>query len=450
MKLALQGQSLMARVLRSTSWLILGFGGAQILRLASNLILTRLLFPEAFGLMALVTVIIVGLSLFSDMGISNAIAQNPRGDEPDFLDSAWTVQILRGLILWSLTGALAYPAAAFYNAPELAYCLPIAGFSLVIQGFTPTRWETAYRHLLVGRVTAINITSQAIGILCLVGLALWLHSVIALALGSVLQEAARLTLTRFLLPGRKNHLRWEPAATRELIGMGKWIFLSTACFFLTTQGDRAILGKFLTLEAMGLYNIAFFLASFPMQLGQDVTQRLMIPVYRDKPAPGNPENRKKQRQLRFALTGGILSMLWLMAWIGPWLVDLMYDDRYLEAGAVIVILTTCLAPSIIVLTYDRATLAAGNTKAFFFYTATRALCQTALFLLGVSNFGLLGGLVALSLAVFAAYPMLLRQVRPYAVQDPLHDAAYLSLTALICGGAIWWHQDLILASSLLH
>ncbi len=446
MKLALNGQSLMARVIRSTSWIILGFGTGQILRLASNLILTRLLFPEAFGLMALVTVIIIGLSLFSDMGISNAIAQNPRGDDPDFLDSAWTVQICRGLLLWGLTCVLAQPAASFYNAPELAYCLPVAGFSLALQGFTPTRWETAYRHLLVGRVTAITITSQVFGILCLVALAIWLQSVIALALGSVLQEAVRLTLAHLALPGRRNHFRWEPAATRELIGMGKWIFLSTACFFLTTQGDRAILGKFLTLEAMGIYNIAFFLASFPVQLGHDVNQRLMIPVYRDKPAPGQPQNRRKQRQLRFALTGGILSMLWLMAWIGPWLVDVMYDDRYAHAGPVIVLLTSCLAPSIIVLTYDRATLAAGNTRAFFFYTATRALAQTALFLLGVSHFGLTGGIVALGLAVFVAYPMLMRQVRPYEVQDPLHDLFYLSLSVVICGGALWFHQDLLAGS----
>lgn len=235
MKTALTGQSLMARVVRSTSWIILGFGTGQVLRLASNLALTRLLFPEAFGLMALVTVIVIGLSLFSDMGVSNAIAQNPRGDDPDFLDTAWTVQICRGGLLWVLTGVLALPAAAFYNANELAYCLPIAGFSLALQGFTPTRVETAYRHLMVGRVTAITLAAQVFGIASMVTLAILTQSVIALAIGSVLQEAARLALAYLALPGRKNRFRWEPAATKELIGMGKWIFLSTACFFLTTQ-----------------------------------------------------------------------------------------------------------------------------------------------------------------------------------------------------------------------
>jgi len=51
----------MARTLRSIAWLMLNYGGAQVLRLASNLILTRILFPEAFGLMALVSVVTSGL-----------------------------------------------------------------------------------------------------------------------------------------------------------------------------------------------------------------------------------------------------------------------------------------------------------------------------------------------------------------------------------------------------
>ncbi|HBB84471.1 MAG TPA: polysaccharide biosynthesis protein, partial [Sulfitobacter sp.] len=90
----------MARALRSTSWIVLSYGGAQAIRLASNLILTRLLFPEAFGLMALIQVVIVGLTLFSDVGIGPSIAQSKRGDDRDFLNTAWTIQAIRGGCLW--------------------------------------------------------------------------------------------------------------------------------------------------------------------------------------------------------------------------------------------------------------------------------------------------------------------------------------------------------------
>ncbi|MAO27784.1 MAG: polysaccharide biosynthesis protein, partial [Roseovarius sp.] len=94
------GSGLMARLMRSGSWVLIGYGGSQAIRLASNLILTRLLFPEAFGLMALVSVVTVGLMMFSDVGVGPSIAQSKRGDDPAFLDTAFSIQILRGALLW--------------------------------------------------------------------------------------------------------------------------------------------------------------------------------------------------------------------------------------------------------------------------------------------------------------------------------------------------------------
>ncbi|GAB1360936.1 hypothetical protein MASR1M32_01720 [Rhodobacter sp.] len=91
-----QRSGLMARALRGSALTAGSYAVTQALRLASNLILTRLLFPEAFGLMALVSVVLVGLQMFSDTGIGPAISRSPRGDEPAFLDTAWTVNVARG------------------------------------------------------------------------------------------------------------------------------------------------------------------------------------------------------------------------------------------------------------------------------------------------------------------------------------------------------------------
>lgn len=435
------GQGLMARVLRSTSWLILGYGSSQALRLAANLILARLLFPEAFGLMALVTVVTVGLSLFSDVGIGPAIAQNPRGDDPDFLDTAWSIQVFRGAALWALTALLAWPLAQFYNSPELIYYLPIAGLGLVIAGFNPTRIETAHRHLLVGRVTMLDLAAQAIGVGSMVLLAWVSGSVLALVLGSVIQAGAKLILTHCYLPGHRNRFQWDPSAAKELIHFGKWIFLSTAFWFLTSQGDRAILGKFISLETLGVYNIGFFLASFPMLLGHAVNQRLMIPIYRNKPAAASASNRKKQRQLRACLTGGVLVLLLAMAWLGPWLVDLLYDPRYAQAGAMMVLVSLALIPAVITMTYDQAALAAGDSRSFFVFTASRALLQTTLFLFATMAYGLAGGIVTLGLSMLLAYPILIWLAQKHQVWDPLHDAFFALLSGLIGFGAVLWHQE---------
>src|SRR5258708_1248517 len=86
-------------VVRGTFWALASYGVGQVLRLASNLVLTRLLVPEVFGLMALVQSFIGGLAMFSDVGTSSSIIRHPRGEEPVFLNTAWTMQILRGIWL---------------------------------------------------------------------------------------------------------------------------------------------------------------------------------------------------------------------------------------------------------------------------------------------------------------------------------------------------------------
>lgn len=446
---AFRGNRLVARVLRSSSWLVMGYGAGQALRLASNLVLARLLFPEAFGLMALVTVVTVGLAMFSDVGIGPAIAQNPRGDDPDFLDTAWTIQVVRGFCLWAAAWALAWPVAGLYGAPELALYLPIAGSALAVAGFNPTRIETAQRHLMVGRLTALDLLSQLIGIVTMIVLAVLTRSVMALVLGGVVTAAARLVLTHLFLPGPANRFRWERTAARELIGFGKWIFLSTACWFVSSQGDKAILGKFLSLETLGIYNIGFFLASFPLLLGQSVTQKVMIPVYRERPPQAAPANAAHLRHLRAGLSAGLVGLLAAMAVIGPGLVDLLYDARYQAAGAMIVVMSCALIPQAVGLTYDQAALAAGDSRRFFVVTATRAGVQVAFLLTGIALFGLLGALVALGLAMLAVHPVLIWLARAHGAWDPVHDLAAGVTGAAATALALWLHWETVAALAAL-
>ena len=91
----LRGEGLKARAIKGSAWTVGGFGFEKILQLVSNLILARLLFPGAFGLMALVNVVLVGLAMFSDVGVVPAVVQDKRGEDPSFLNTAWTIQIIR-------------------------------------------------------------------------------------------------------------------------------------------------------------------------------------------------------------------------------------------------------------------------------------------------------------------------------------------------------------------
>ncbi len=420
----LRSEGLFARVMRSSAWTALGYGGSQAMRLASNLILTRLLFPEAFGMMALVSVFLVGLTMFSDVGTGPSILQHRRGDEQQFLDTAWTIQLARGVLLFLATCAMAYPVAVFYDQPDLAWLLPVAGISLLINGFEPTRIDSAIRHLKVGRVTLLDLISQAVGIVSMVILAYLFQSVWALVAGWIISSLAKLFLMTTFLPGQRNRIHWEPKAARDLIHFGVWLFLSTACGFLVAQGDKAILGKYLTLEHLGLYNIGFFLASFPLLLGQNITGRILIPLYRESPPSASAENFAKIRRMRFSLTSALFVMLALMAFSGEWLVGLLYDSRYSEAGAILVLIAVIQIPLVIGMTYDQAALAAGDSRNYFYLTAARALLLVVCMITGAEAMGLIGALIGQCIATIAVYPILVWLARRHGAWDPLHDGVF--------------------------
>ena len=434
---------LFSRALRGGALTAASYGVAQAARLASNLILARLLFPEAFGIMALVTVFLIGLAMFSDIGIGPAISQNLRGDDPDFLNTAWTINVARGGILWLLTCALASPMAQVYAAPDLAQLLPVAGLTLLIAGFNPTRIDTANRHLVLGRVTLLDLCAQIGGILAMVALAFALQSVWALVLGAILGALVKLGLMWLLLPGPVNRFHWQGAAARDLIHFGKWIFLSTACGFVLAQGDKAIFGAYLSLEELGLYNIGYFLASFPILLGGAVTGRILLPLYRDHPPGASAANAVRMARLRFGVSAGLIGLLALLAFGGVGLVHLLYDDRYISAGGVVVMVAAVQMIAVLGMTYDQAALAAGDARGYFALIAAKAAVQTVALIAGMHWFGLGGALSAQAVALALAHLLIVRLARRHGAWDRAHDLAMAGVIAVVIAGALWWNSAAI-------
>ena len=123
---------------RGSLWVGIGYGGSQLIRLGGNLVLWRLLYPKAFGIMAIINALMAGLAMFSDIGIGPSIIQNERGADPIYLNTAWTIQAVRGFILAFVAAVAAVPISKFYGEPLLASMLPVVGLGALIAGFNST------------------------------------------------------------------------------------------------------------------------------------------------------------------------------------------------------------------------------------------------------------------------------------------------------------------------
>jgi len=392
--------------------------------------------------MALVSVVMVGLALFSDTGIRPLIVQNERGDDPDFLNTAWTIQVIRGVILSVIVLAIAMPVAELYDEPQLVNILPVVGLTLAIDGLKPTSVHTVNRHLAIGLFVRIKLGAQAIGLVILALLAWKLQSVWALVIGNVITSIINTVGYHIFLPGQKNRFRMEGSAALQIFRFGKWIFLSTAAGFVINQGDRAILGLYVPLDVLGVYSIGYFLASVPILLNFALQQTVMTPLYRMKPPSESEENKADLFRARRSIALAMICLAALLAFAGPTLVALLYDPRYAGAGAMITLFSLSVVPMVCFNTIGAALIGIGDSRSLFFVNAATAILQSVLLVIGIQKFGVAGALLAPGLSVLASYPIRLFYSLKYRVFDVLQDfgLTFLGLIPTSIACFVYRHQ----------
>lgn len=383
--------------LRGSAVTLVGQGASTLVRFGSNLIITRLLAPEHFGVMALVNVFLMGIGLFSDIGVGPAIIQGKRGDDPVFLDTAWTAQVLRGIALASVACAAGWPLAQLYDAPELVYLVPVTGLTALLDGFGSTKLHTASRSLSFVRKAALDLASQIAGIVAMIGVAWWYRSVWALVVGALVSGVVRTVLTHAILPGHNNRFRWDRDARRALFEFGRWIFVSTAFNFLAGQSDRLILGKLITTAELGVYSIGANIAALPLQIIRQVSTRVFFPVVaaamrRADHDPG------AIRASRIKLMTTLAPVLALTIAVAQPAITLLYDERYHRAGLIATFLAVGTWLGTISSSYNVVLLAAGRPKALSVANGVKTLVFTVPLWLAATHFGVDGAALAIGLS----------------------------------------------------
>lgn len=263
--------------IKGAFWTIASYGSSQIIRFGSNLILTHLLLPELFGLVALAYVFIVGVHLFSDIGLGPSIIQNKRGEDPEFVNTAWTMQIIRSLFIWLCLMSITWPVATFYQEPRLLWLIPAIGLNTLIGGFNSTAIYTLNRKMAVKKIVIFELCTQILSTTVMIVWACLNPSIWAIVAGGFTSSLSELIGSHFLIRDRSNRFAWDRQAVKEIFSYGKWIFLSTLLSFLCSQADRLILGKIFSLTLLGIYGIAFTLGDMPRQVMIAIGSKVIFP-----------------------------------------------------------------------------------------------------------------------------------------------------------------------------
>lgn len=434
----MHGNTLRSRAVRGSLWTVGGFSLSQVIRMGSNVVLARLLFPEAFGLMVLVGVFMQGLQMFSDIGIGPSIIRSQRGSDPAFLNTAWTIQVGRGFLLWLATCALAWPSAWLFGlndpaARALGYILPVAGLATVIGGLQSPGLAVLNRNLAMGRLTTWQLVSAIVGTGAIVVWALVDPSVWALVGGSLIGSAVSTVLSYAVVPEVRARFHWDRSCAAELIRFGKWIFISTIITYFAMRGDRLMLGALVPIGVLGVYSMARMLAALPGGIIGQMTERVLYPALAHAQRESPDRLGERVIEARSYLLPTAAFCLMGIVLLSPVFFSGLYDDRYQAAGWMAQLLAVGVWFSILSTTSGRALLAVGDSRSlaasnFGNLVVTVGACVWGHVLWGMPGFilgyaaGNLAGLVVIDVRMH-------QRGMPVALQDMAHSAMFAGLCA---------------------
>jgi O-antigen/teichoic acid export membrane protein len=313
------------------TWTMAGYGASQLLKLAATVTLARMLAPQAFGLVALVTVFLSGLEMLSDLGIGMDVVQHPRGDDPIFINTAFLIQAGRGVILWAIATGLAYPFARFYHQPAVLLLLIVGSLSVPLRGLASGSIWGLTRHVQLRKLNLLTTGSDFFGFIVALAWALVSPTAWALVVGRVAGSVA-LTVASHIIASSPVSLRWDDRAARDIFAFGSGIFLSTATYFLAGEAERLVLAKFVNLVELGCFSLALSISSAVAKGLQQVISQVFFPMMSDSLREDREAAVRHFKKARYLLLGvsACVAIGFIVA--SQWFVHLVLGSKYAEAG----------------------------------------------------------------------------------------------------------------------
>jgi lipopolysaccharide exporter len=341
------------------------------LRVLSSVILTRILEPTAFAIIAIITTVQIAATLLSDMGFFQYVVRHQDYDDRDFLNEVWSLRLARSVLLAVVLFALARPVAIYVEIPEVELALMVASLSPIFDGLTSMTFATATRKGLIGRLSLMDAASVVMQIISSIILCLVLESFWGIIFGGFIGSIAKLILSYVLFENSGRGWKWSRERARDVWLFGRFILPSSAMTLFLGQLDKFVLAPLLGAYQFGLYALASNLAAAPNGIVGPFVDRLIFPAFaeahlRDPKSVANTYYSAGQKS-RWML----LSSFAAFAALSGTIVDILYDDRYAFVAFYLSILSICGILSLMVNTANAALVSVGEAKVTMEISAVR-------------------------------------------------------------------------------
>lgn len=405
----LKGKSLKARMAQSAIWV--GFGSSidRVLRLLRNIILTRILAPEDFGIMAIVLSINEFFQAITEMGIRNAIIQNPHGDKQTYLNGAWWLSSCRAVGLYSVVFIFSPYISRFYENTELTMFIRVAFLGVLFNGSMSSKAYVAIKKMNFKHWVLISNGGGVFGIIVSIVMAFIIPNTWALVIGVTSEACARFILSYIICPFMPG-IKFEKKHLQPLFRYARGTFGIPLLYFIFMRTDIFVIGKLLPNKELGTYAMAVTLARMPLGFIASLFSEILMPALSEIQAEKERFNRLILQPISIILFLGFPALMFVMFY-GKDLLHILYGEQYAYVAIPFAVVFASELLRVSSLPIATAYLAVGHPEIHRLFNVIRAVLMILLIYPFVSAYGLIGASVTGFIAMVVALFFQLHQIR---------------------------------------
>ena len=329
--------TLTSRVRIGAIWNIASLVLTRLIALGRSIVLARLLSPDDFGLFGMALTLLVAMSALTNIGLDTSILATKFTNDDELsthLDTVWTTELLRKLILSILLLLAVYPSVKFYGDPRLYAILPLISITPFIQGFENIGLVIYRKKINFGRVIWFEQISGIFSTLLAVMLAFLTHNVWALALSQVFGTVFSVLLSYVIHPYR-TRLAFDRGAFRQAFSFGKHMFVIGIAAYITLTADNVLVGRIFGAAVLGIYAIGYNLGSIPIGIISSVFTSVTLPAYVEL---RDTESGRLETAFNrvYAIGASLLTIMTVpIMLLGNEAIVVLYGPRWAAAGTIL-------------------------------------------------------------------------------------------------------------------
>jgi lipopolysaccharide exporter len=414
------------------------FSGQLLIKLCSSMILTRILRPEAYGIITIITSIAFVVGMLADINVTLFLIRDRNAEDPRYINTAWTMRLCRCILNTTIV-FIAAPviATTFYHAPELVAPLRVYSICDVIGGLGSMAFVLAVRRkrsriTMYSELVAMFLSTAFSVIYCYFSRSYW-----GIIYGMVFNSLMMMTFSYRFYPEFRPKLQFDWPAAREILSFTKFTMPSSLLTIAVSQFDKAVFLRLFDLRLLGVYGLAGNIASPIEALISKISSQVLYPR-----CAHNFRTDRDNFSLKFYTENVrlFISILIIPAAVGGaahLLIALLYDPRYAQAADVLqafmlrAMLLSLSTPA------EDLLIASGASHVILVGNLYRAASVLALSLIGYHFFGFIGftyGVALSALAPLLYYWWLQRKRGMMIVKYELLKVSFIACIAI--GSAI--------------